>query len=167
MTERKRHACGLLRGAWINRPNGQLALVEDLRVGDTVTTLDRGPMPILRIETETISPSALAADPDQRPWIYTPDQSEDDGLHLHGDHLILWYPGGCTDTLIAARDLARCRPEMCRQREEWDAPVTWYRIHLEGHQLIAADGYPVETARAGLPGEALARGVVTEVSEWA
>lgn len=166
MTERKRQACGLLRGTWISRPNDKLTLIEDLRLGDAIATLDHGPMPIIRIEAEEHSASQVWSDPSQWPWIYTPDQMEDDGLYLRGDQLILWAPGGCTDTLISARDLARCHQHQCRRLDGWPASVTWYRLHLEGHQIIVADGYPVGSARVD-PEIALCRHLINEVSEWA
>lgn len=160
MTKEPTYAGGLLRGTWISRPNGKLTLIEDLRLGDAITTLDHGPMPIIRIDAEEHSAAMTEASPDLWPWIYTPDQMDDDGLYLRGDQLILWAPGSCIDTLITARDLARRQQHQCRRLDAWPASVTWYRLHLEGHQIIVADGYPVGSASSDGP---LAREVVTKV----
>lgn len=53
-------------GTAIRTPQGDV-LLEDLRVGDLVTTMDNGPQRILWIETRALDKTALIAAPNLRP----------------------------------------------------------------------------------------------------
>lgn len=146
----------LLAGTWINTPRGP-RLIEDLRVGDLVSTVDHGPQPLVHISRRAYSAADVAADRALVPYLFQPDRrdaDEDGGWSIyvskwHRLFMSHWSRSTPDGVLISAHHLSTARPDLCWQVSEWSAPVLWLNLYTERHSLIAADGITVESGWLG------------------
>ncbi|MFC0200312.1 Hint domain-containing protein [Paracoccus rhizosphaerae] len=140
-----------------------LCPVEDLRVGDLVMTLDRGPRPVLWIGSRLADPLHLDLRPQDRP-IGIAAGALGDGqpcrrLVVSPQHRLLIRSAiagrmfGCPEVLVAARHLVG-------QPAIFVAPVTairYWHVLLEHHDLIDTEGawseslYPGPVALSAYP----------------
>jgi hypothetical protein len=138
-------------GTRIAVPGGH-AMVEDLRVGDLVATLDHGPRPIRWIGRRSVPGVGAFA-----PIRFAPGALGDHGaLRLSPQHRVLvsgWRAElhfGEPEVLCAAAmlvDGAAIRPDPC-------AEVTYLHLMLDAHEILLAEGMPAESF---LPGSYLCR----------
>jgi len=140
-----------LPGSRISTPQGR-ALVETLRVGDLVLTLDHGPRPVRMILDRTVRPGH---DPDRlRPMRLRagclgsglPDRD----LCLSPQHRVLSRCGGAS-VLVAAKALGGLTGV---DRPAPEATVRYLNLVLDTHEVIFAEGLAVETFYPGPVAEA-------------
>lgn len=144
-----------LPGTLIRTPTGE-RLIEDLRPGDLVETMDDGPQPVLRALRTVISAARLRREPHLAPIrfaadILGPGLPRRD-LCLSPRHCVLWDSGrcellfGCDQVLVAASDLALGKavpPDQLR------FGITYIHLILERHQIIYAEGLATESFLLG------------------
>ncbi len=130
--------------------------VESLLIGDLVSTLDRGAQPLRWIGRATMTPEALAADPDQQP------------IRIAAGALGRGMPQ--TDLLVSPQHRILLRSRVARRMfgtEEVLAPaiallglpgvstapapdgVDYWHFALPGHHVVLAAGTPVESLYVG------------------
>jgi hypothetical protein len=129
--------------------------VESLRPGDRVLTLDHGPQPVRWIGGARVSPSEMQARAGLRPWAL-PALPGHRPLRLSAQHRVLI--GGARVELLFGADEVFAPV----QALETAAPLAhhgtqYWHILCAAHEIIWAEGYPVETLLrtpaviAGLP----------------
>ena len=151
----RRHADGgvicFTRGTRIDTPSGP-RLIESLREGDTVLTLDDGPQQILWIGARRMSGARLFAMPELRPirlrvgalGVRRPDQellvSPEHRMLLSGRHAKTVFNE--PEVLVTARDLVDDKAVTVdvSMRE-----VTYIHLLFARHQIIRANGIPTES----------------------
>ncbi len=165
----KAGALGLCAGANLRTPCG-LRRIENIRKGDLIVTRDHGLQPVRMVWTRTVSEAELAADPALaavvlKPRAIGPMMPQRD-LRIGGGHRIL-IPGWrlldvdeTTPCLVAARDVAGMSDAAYVDRSVGE--VTYYNVVFDSHQVICANGLPVESF---LPCPATMSDVDRKVSE--
>ena len=143
-------------GSWISTPAGP-RLIEDLRIGDLVDTLDAGPQPLRWIHSATltaadlhrtpalapirIAAGALGADVPTAPLRVSPQhQMLVDSVYAS----LLWDEAAC---LVKAKDLAAFNDRVTRDRAA--TGVTYFHLMFDAHQIIFANGAPTESFHPG------------------
>ncbi|MEM9432803.1 MAG: Hint domain-containing protein [Pseudomonadota bacterium] len=142
-------------GTLIETPNGP-CLIEDLKAGDLVETLDRGPQPLTWVGQVHLSAEALRARPALRPIKIErnalgprcPSQT----MIVSPQHRILvsgWrasYFFGETEVLVAAKDLCNGRSV---NRITPTEGVCYMHLLFDGHELIRANNLASESLFPG------------------
>ncbi|MBO9465083.1 Hint domain-containing protein [Tropicibacter sp. R15_0] len=145
-------------GSIINTPRGSIP-IERLTPGDTVTTRDNGPQPIIWVGSRTLAPRQLEQMPSLKPIRLSArffDLERD--LIVSPQHGILLRAAdrGGTETLFRARHLAELEGGGarvligCRK-------ITYHHLMFASHQVINANGmwseslYPGKMALAAMP----------------
>ena len=127
-----------LRGTRIDTPRGPVA-VEDLAIGDTVMTTERGVATIRWIGRQRRD-SRLCAD--DLP-IRIAAGALGDGLPLRDLYLSPTHALGVEGCLVHAAALVNGRT--IHQVSEWVGDIDYFHIETERHALILAEGAPAET----------------------
>lgn len=127
-----------LRGTRIDTPRGPVA-VEDLAIGDTVMTAERGVATIRWIGRQRRD-SRLCAD--DLPIRITAG-ALGDGLPLRDLYLSPTHALGVEGCLVHAAALVNGRT--IHQVSEWIGDIDYFHIETERHALIIAEGAPAET----------------------
>ncbi len=142
-------------GTRIQTPTGPRP-VEELCSGDLVETLDNGPRPVRWIGRRQVSAAELRANPHWRPVVVQPGAlgpdcparplrvSPQHHLLVRGRQLQLMF--GDMEMLVPARALVDAN----RARIDTDtAPVTYYHLQLDAHEILLAEGAPAESLLNG------------------
>ncbi|HBZ42955.1 MAG TPA: hemolysin [Maritimibacter sp.] len=128
----------------IRTPRGE-RLIDDLRIGDLVSTMDNGPQPIRWIGRRHISNATLLANPRLRPILIPRGVmgatrnllvSSQHGMLLGLDHLVR------AKHLI---EVPKSRVRIAHGRRS----VTYMHLMFDAHQIIFAEGSPAESFYPG------------------
>lgn len=131
-------------GTAIRTPQGD-RLIDDLRVGDQVTTMDNGPQPIRWIGRKQLGHAALLAKPDLRPILIPRGVlggarnllvSPQHGMLLGRDHLVR------AKHLV---DVPKSRVRIAHGRKS----VTYIHLMFDAHQIIFAENARSESFYPG------------------
>ncbi|MCC1495138.1 Hint domain-containing protein, partial [Cognatishimia sp. F0-27] len=128
-------------GTAIRTPGGD-CLIEELRVGDLVTTLDNGPQRIRWIGRRRLDQQALRANPNMRPVLLRRGVlgCERDLLVSPQHGLVMGRQG---DNLVRAKHLAE---SMRGARIANGKPeVTYIHLMFDAHEIILAENIPSES----------------------
>lgn len=134
-------------GTMIATPTGE-RVVESLRAGDLVDTVDDGPMPLLWVSGGTV----IARDEALPVCISAGVLDNDRDLWVSGQHLILVTGADCellfgdAEVLVSAKHLLELPGVF---RAVGMAKVSYHHLLLEQHQLVLADGAAAETLFPG------------------
>lgn len=136
------------KGTMIRTVHGEVP-VEKLLLGDRVITRDNGPKPIIWIGSRHVSVRELEQNPKLKPIHVAPDLiGADAPLIVSPQHGLLLRNIDGEEALIRATHLARLRGGKarvmrgCRQ-------ITYHHLMFEAHQIIFANGAPVESFYPG------------------
>lgn len=129
--------------------------VETLRSGDKIMTVDQGLQPLLWAGSRALTLSAIA-DPNLRPirvpaGSLGPDLPHHD-LYLSPNHCLALDHPACTLLFHQAQVLTAVKSMLgfCDiGHRPFAAPVTYYHLLFERHQLIWANGLPCESLYPG------------------
>ena len=136
-------------GTYIATPNGDV-LVEELQVGDLVTTKDAGPQPIRWIGARALTSSDLAKMPHQLPvHINTGVLGNTRPLLVSPLHAVLVgsEQGVEQESLARAKHLAETSAPVRTARGKRN--VTYIHLMFDTHQIIYANGAPCESFYPG------------------
>ena len=135
---------------------GGYCLIEDLDVGDLVSTLDRGLQPIRWIESSALPRERLRDVPSMRPvrikaGSLGKGQPERDLLVSQQHRILVSGPKvellfGVPEALVAAKHLCGW-PGI--KIETSDQPVTYFHILLDHHEILTAEGALAESLYLG------------------
>ena len=121
-------------------------LIEDLKVGDLVITLDNGPQPIRWIGARTVGPPELAKTPKLRPILIPKGVfGAERNLLVSPLHGILWGQ----DHLVRAKhlvDAPKSRVRVARGKRR----VTYVHLLFDRHEVIFAENVMAESLYPGL-----------------
>jgi hypothetical protein len=131
-------------GTAIRTPSGERQ-IDDLQVGDLVTTFDNGPQPIAWIGRKHLSQRDLLANSDLRPILIRKQV-----LGVHRDLLVSPQHGMLLgrDHLVRAKHLVDApgsRTRVAHGRKS----VTYIHLMFDAHQIIFAEGAPSESFYPG------------------
>lgn len=141
-------------GTLIDTPLGAVA-VEALQVGDLVTTRDHGPQALRWIGRVTLSPAHLARHPEHRPIALAagavapglPQRT----LCLSPQHRLL-VTGWMAELFFAEDEVlvpaAALRNDRTIRAEGPQAGVTYLHLLFDRHEIVFAEGAPVESLYA-------------------
>ena len=129
----------------IRTPQGD-RLIDDLRVGDLVTTMDNGPKPVRWIGRRHLDHAALLAKPDLRPILIKRGV-----LGVERDLMVSPQHGMVLDRdyLVRAKHLVevpKSRVRIAHGRKS----VSYIHLMFDAHQIIFAEGAPSECFYPGL-----------------
>ena len=127
-----------LRGTRIDTPRGPVA-VEDLAIGETVMTAERGVATIRWIGRQRRDSRLCAGDLPIR----IAAGALGDGLPLRDLYLSPTHALGVEGCLVHAAALVNGRT--IHQVSEWIGDIDYFHIETERHALILAEGAPAET----------------------
>lgn len=144
-------------GAMILTPSGQRP-VEQLGIGDLVSTRDTGAQPIQHILRRSLSPAHLAAAPHLKPVVIRKGAFGPRGpardLRLSPQHRVL-IDGPWAELLFAEREVLApvvgLLNEMMIRRAHGVRSVDYIHLVFEDHQIIFANGLAVESLLPGAP----------------
>jgi len=142
------------RGTWIDTPTG-VRRIEDLSVGDFVTTVDHGPQPIRWIGSRQISGTALKRLPNLRPIRIAAgtlgDSLPKQDLLVSPQHRIMLSSKivqqmfDTHEILVPAKKLLGLRGVT----QDLVPTVEYFHILLDQHEIVIANGTPTETLLTG------------------
>ena len=132
-------------GTVIRTPGGDV-LIDALKVGDFVTTMDNGPQRICWIGRRTLDDATLLANPNLRPiLIKRGTLGAERDLIVSPQHRLLTGRQG--EKLVAAKKLA---DEMAGVRvAHGKRSVTYVHLMFESHQIIFSENTPSESFYPG------------------
>lgn len=143
---------GLCAGANLRTPCGPRR-IEFLRVGDLVVTRDNGLQPVRMVWTKTVTAAEIAADPSLAPIVLRPraigPMMPQRDLSVAPAHRLLipgWRLEDEADNeacLVPARDISDLNDSIFVDRAPDE--VTFYNVVFDEHQVISANGLPVES----------------------
>lgn len=146
----------IANGSWIDTPNGPV-LIEDLRVGDTVMTLDDGPQELRWIHSRHVRRKELRNNPALAPIRISAGALGQDcpraDLRVSPQHQMLVHSAYATlmlDTpqcLVKAKDLAAHND--CIARDTTGVEVVYFHLLFDAHQIVFANGAPTESFYPG------------------
>lgn len=129
-----------VRGTLIGTPAGQRP-VEDLRIGDMVTTLDGSAKPVKWVGHRTYEAAFGAAEPTVRPVLLRAGSLGDNqpvrDLRVSPQHAML-----VDGVMVPAASLVN---SVTILREAAPADIQYFHIELDGHEAVFAEGAPAET----------------------
>ena len=141
-----------LPGTMIQTPGGEVA-VEDLSVGDLVTTAEGKASPILWVGSRRVAVSNLKRNPSLRPVRIGENAiGNDRELKVSQQHRVLMsgYRAqllfGETELLVPAKSLLGSDGVVLMGDDE---DVVYFHILLAAHEIILANGFPVESLFLG------------------
>lgn len=130
-------------GTAIRTPKGDV-LIEDLRVGDLVTTMDNGPQEIRWIGRKELTQADLLAQPNLRPVLIPKGVlGAERDLRVSRQHGMLLS----RDTLAQAIHLCGVYPGIRTDIEAQQ--VTYIHLMFDAHQIIFAENTPSESFYPG------------------
>lgn len=142
------------RGTWIETPAGPRR-VEDLSVGDLITTLDHGPQAIRWIGSKRVVGAALARMPNLIPMRIAAGALGSGlpaaDLVVSPQHRVLLSSGiarrmfGSEEVLVPAKKLA----SLPGVTQEAIGEVEYFHILMDRHEIVIANGTPTETLLTG------------------
>lgn len=140
-----------LAGTRIATPDGEVA-VEDLSAGDMVLTRDNGPQPLVWVGHSTVDETRLDRSPNLRP-ITVAAGALGDGLPrrkvaLSPQHRVLVTDAKGSEYLASARHMQAAGAKGFAVVRD-AAPFTLVHIACADHQIILAEGAPMETFFTG------------------
>lgn len=137
----------LTSGSFVQTPGGPV-LIDSLRAGDLVSTLDDGAQPILWISKRELSPAQLVMSPQHRPVLIAKDTwGATRNTLVSPQHCVLVRP----DLLMPAKKLIDVRCSRARvARGIWR--VTYIHLLFQRHQVIWVNGMPSESLYPGPQG---------------
>ncbi len=131
-------------GTAIRTPTGD-RLIEDLKVGDLVTTFDNGPQPIRWIGRRELGAAELAFNPHMRPILIRRGvMGAERDLLVSPQHGMLMPD----QTLVRAKFLAEARGNPVRVAHG-RRQVTYIHLLFDQHQIIFAENTPSESLYPG------------------
>lgn len=143
-------------GAWIGTPNGP-TLIEDLRVGDTVLTMDNGPQVLRWVHSRRLRRADLIANPAIAPIRIAQnalgDGVPDADLRVSPQHQMLVHSAyanlflDAANCLVKAKDLAACNDRVVRDTTARE--VVYFHLLFDAHEIIFANGAPTESFYPG------------------
>jgi hypothetical protein len=159
-------------GTKIETARGEVS-VEELRAGDLVHTLDRGPQPVMTVLSREFDANALQERPNLRPvrilagalgqGVPTRDLWVSPQHRFLARSPIIQRMFGVDETLLCAAQLTML-PKICV--DEKIADVTYYHIVMKQHEIIIAEGTPTESFFCGpLAVKSLAPAARLEIEE--
>jgi Ca2+-binding RTX toxin-like protein len=149
-------------GTAIRTPQGDV-LIDELRVGDLVCTLDNGPRPIRWIGRLTLNGQTLQDNPNQRPvLIKRGTLGAERDLLVSPQHGVVM--GRTGDHLVRAKHLVGAMPGVRFARDK--RKVTYIHLMFDAHQIIFAENIASESFYPGhMALSMLGRGALMEVLE--
>lgn len=146
----------LTQNSLIDTPNG-VRPIQDLEIGDMVETLTRGAQEIRMIYARTLDAAALVNNPKLMPICIRRDALGKDqpnqDLHVSPQHRMLLSGVkyamlfGEVEVLVKAKMIAEYSDGAFVDRRF--APVTYYHILFDQHEIIRANGCPTESFYPG------------------
>ncbi|MCC1493184.1 Hint domain-containing protein [Cognatishimia sp. F0-27] len=137
-------------GTLIETPKGPVP-VERLQCGDAVSTCDHGPQPVVWTVTRHLDRAALERDPSLRPIRVSPQVAGGFApLELSPQHGVLLRVNG-EEVFVRAVHLDRMRGGQAR-RCMGRKSVTYVNFMLPRHEVVFANGTPVESFYPGING---------------
>ncbi|PTW51211.1 Hint domain-containing protein [Rhodovulum kholense] len=137
-------------GSRIAPPEGPQPLTE-LRPGDLVLTLDRGPCPVRDVLTTDLDHATLARRPELRPVVVDPSAlgpgRPDRRMHLSPQPWVLMQADG-REVLVHARHLAE-ELGLARIQNRRPNPLHYIHLLMAPHALVQVDGVWSESFHAG------------------
>ncbi|GAB5445748.1 Hint domain-containing protein [Gymnodinialimonas sp.] len=130
-------------GTAIRTPRGDV-LIDDLRVGDLVCTMDNGPQPIQWIGRRALDTAALRAKPTLRPVLIPKGV-----LGVARDLLVSRQHGMLLDRDTLARAVHLCGGPPGIRIANGKRQVTYVHLMFEAHQIIFAEDAPSESFYPG------------------
>ncbi len=133
-----------LRGTAIATPKGEV-LIENLRVGDLVTTVTGKTMPVRWIGRQTFKRTGATWTRDVMP-VRIARGALADGVPTRDLYLSPYHHLHVDGVLMQAKDLANGRsiaPAMPKGQDTAD----YFHILLDSHEVVLAEGAPAETFR--------------------
>ena len=132
-------------GTAIRTPRGDVP-IDELRVGDLVTTLDNGPQRIRWIGRRTLDKAALLANPDLRPILIRRGVlGAERDLLVSPQHGLL--VGARGDHLARAKHLAQKTPGI--RIAHGKRQVTYIHLMFDTHQIVFSENTPSESFYPG------------------
>ncbi len=132
-------------GTAIRTPRGDV-LIDELRIGDLVTTLDNGPQRIRWIGRRTLDRAALLANPNLRPILIRRGVlGAERDLLVSPQHGLLVGGGG--DYLARAKHLAEKTPGI--RVAHGKRCVTYVHLMFDAHQIVFSENTPSESFYPG------------------
>lgn len=145
-----------VNGTQIECTDGSRVPVEKLRIGDVVTTLDRGPQPITWIGSRSIGSAQLLGQPHLRPVKIAKDalgeSTPQKDLYLSQQHRVLVRSRiaermfGTNEVLVAAKKLVGLEGITVSAAF---TPLSYHHIMFEHHEVIVANGALCESLYPG------------------
>lgn len=143
------------RGTHIRTPAGEVEL-QDLSVGDTVTTLDEGPLPVAWIGHRSLTSADLLARPELRPILIPAGALGEElplrDLRVSPQHRVLVRSRIAMrmfdqpEVLVAAKHLVGTAGIAV---DDSLLPVEYWHVMFEGHQVILSEGALTESLFTG------------------
>jgi len=131
-------------GTAIRTPRGDVE-IDELRVGDLVTTLDNGPQPIRWIGRKYLDQKALATRPELKPILIRKGiLGVERNLLVSPQHGMLLGP----DRLARAKHLAAV-PKSGVRVAHGKTSVTYIHLMFDAHQIVFAENAPSESFYPG------------------
>ncbi|SIS64660.1 Ca2+-binding protein, RTX toxin-related [Roseivivax lentus] len=131
-------------GTAIRTPRGDV-LIDDLRIGDLVNTMDNGPQPIRWIGRREVGPEALASTPSLRPILIRRGVlGAERDLLVSRQHALLVN----RETLARAAHLVDL-PGLPVRVANGKRRVTYIHLMFDAHQIIFAENVPAESFYPG------------------
>lgn len=132
----------MLRGTSIMTPTGEIP-IERLRIGDLVETVSGGPKSIRWIGRQTFKKSR-ASWPDSVLSIRISRNALDEGMPSRDLYVSPGHALYVEGILVRAKDLLN-DSTIVRALPAGRETIEYYNIMLDDHQVVMADGMPVET----------------------
>jgi hypothetical protein len=124
-------------GTLIQTPRGQ-TLIDDIKPGDLVWTLDNGPMPVRWVSRTTINGSGAFAPGVISPGALGKDQelivSQEHRMYF--DNPLVSYLFGADDMLVAAKHLCHLPGIDIQERDS----ITYAHFMFDRHEVVRANG---------------------------
>ena len=132
----------LLRGTLIATPSGEVA-IEDLRFGDLVETISGEAKPIRWIGRQTFRKSVASWHPTVMP-VRISKGALDDGMPSQDLYISAGHALYVDGALVRVKDLINGR-SIVSALPDGRETVEYYNVLLDSHDVVIADGTPVET----------------------
>ncbi|MFS2150339.1 Hint domain-containing protein [Rhizobium sp. Rhizsp42] len=132
----------LLRGTLIATPSGEVA-IEDLRLGDLVETISGDAKPIRWIGRQTFRKSVASWHPTVMP-VRISKGALDDGMPSQDLYISAGHALYVDGALVRVKDLIN-GSSIVLALPDGRETVEYYNVLLDSHDVVIADGTPVET----------------------